>query len=131
MAGGGIGSVPLMTDRSEWQTPLAVTCTTTSRGPGSVAVTSSTARSPSCSTKIAARMWMSFSRRGPVLMPAAKVSGAGPEVKRQPDGRHALPGEHVAGQPVGGEQGPAVGPAEAAVRRHPAPGQAQEVELGA
>src|SRR6476619_4384057 len=36
------GSVPLMTERSEWHTPLAVMRTITSSGPGSSGVTPST-----------------------------------------------------------------------------------------
>src|SRR5438093_548398 len=50
------GNVPLITDRSEWHTPLAVIRTITSSGPGSRGVTSSTASGWSCSRHIAAFM---------------------------------------------------------------------------
>ncbi len=55
MHGGGMGSAPLVTETSEWHTPLAPIRTMTSRGPGSTGVTSSTDRSGE-PTKIAARM---------------------------------------------------------------------------
>ena len=50
------GSVPLITERSEWHTPLAVTRTITSDGPGSSGVTSSTDSGWSCSRQMAAFM---------------------------------------------------------------------------
>src|SRR2546430_2222636 len=56
IVGGGSGNVPLVTDRSEWHTPLAPISTTTSPGPGSRAVISSTIRGWSCSTYTAALM---------------------------------------------------------------------------
>ena len=50
------GSVPLITDRSEWHTPLAVMRTITSPGPGSIGVTSSTDSGWFCSRHSAAFM---------------------------------------------------------------------------
>ena len=55
-----------ITARSEWHTPLACTFTTTSRGPGSMGVTSSNDRSAFFSTNRAARMpGSSLGRSGP------------------------------------------------------------------
>src|SRR3954454_17144605 len=48
--------VPSITDRSEWHTPLAVTRTTTSRGPGGRGVSSSTTSGWWRSRNTAARM---------------------------------------------------------------------------
>ncbi len=53
---GRAGIVPLITERSEWHTPLAVMRTITSPGPGSIGVTSSIERGWSRSMKTAARM---------------------------------------------------------------------------
>ena len=55
MHGGGVGMPPFDAEMSEWQTPLAPTRMTTSEGPGSIAVTSSTESSGS-PVKMAARM---------------------------------------------------------------------------
>ena len=52
----GMGNVPLITERSEWHTPLAVIRTITSVGPGSSGVTSSTDSGWSCSRQMAAFM---------------------------------------------------------------------------
>lgn len=62
MHGGGIAMVPFAAERSEWHTPLAPIRTTTSLGPGSTGVTSSTDSSVS-PVKMAARIGSSRCRK--------------------------------------------------------------------